>query len=71
LWGNDDHVQNLQRINTKDISGMNGDYTFQEEANDVDAYIIDTYAPSLPPPLSQTQANTDVVADTHCSLLAS
>jgi subtilisin family serine protease len=35
-------IWNLQRINTHHITGMDGDYTYNQEASEVDAYIIDT-----------------------------
>jgi len=38
----DSAIWNLQRINTHPITGMDGDYSYNQEASDVDAYIIDT-----------------------------
>jgi subtilisin family serine protease len=38
----DNAIWNLQRINAQNIADMNGQYSFNQEASDVDAYIIDT-----------------------------
>jgi hypothetical protein len=36
-------IQNLQRIETHAISGINGKYVWSETASSVDVYVIDTY----------------------------
>jgi hypothetical protein len=53
----DSAIWNLQRINTHPITGMDGDYSYNQEASDVDAYIIDTYVTHLTWPHSMQSSS--------------